>query len=32
VAEIQYLYDRKYKRKGGSPKVPIRDFIEIYHD
>ena len=32
VAEIQYLYDGKYKRKAGTPKVQIGNFIEIYHD
>lgn len=32
VAEIQYLYDGKCKRKSGDPKVRIGNFIEIYHD
>ena len=32
TAEIQYLYDGKYKRKAVDPEIRLGNFIEIYHD
>ena len=32
LAEIQWMYDGKFRRKPGEPRVQIGQFIEIYHD